>query len=439
MIEKNRDMRHLLYQNKETLQITVLGLGYVGLPLLIAFLKNGYSARGFDLNQRRIDNLKNGIDGTKEVDQAEILIAKSASLSNDDNILSNSDIFVVTVPTPLTQDREPDLDPLKKACRAIAKHIKRSNIVIFESTVYPGATEEVCAPIIEKESGLVFNQDFFCGYSPERINPGEATKKLENIVKITSGSTPETAEFVDGLYNTIIKAGTHRASSIQIAEAAKVIENTQRDLNIALMNELSMIFHKLNIDTKEVIDAASTKWNFIPFNPGLVGGHCIGIDPYYLTYRSMQTGFEADVILAGRKVNDNMYAFVADAIQRTFSDMLKNNPPPSVLLLGATFKKNCPDLRNSQVHHLYTALETFGFNITIHDAWADPQEMTATYPTTSVKNIPIDRIFDAVVLTVPHDEYIKLGEVKIRSLCKQSGRFFDLYSTFDRKKGDWRL
>ena len=323
----------------EEVKVSILGLGYVGLPLLIAFCKKGFKAVGFDTNKNRINELRMGIDKTKEAKPEELSFLKNASLTCDEKLMHGSDIFIVTVPTPLMMDKSPDLTPLKEACISIGKQLQTSNTVIFESTVYPGATEEFCVPILEETSNLKFNTDFFCGFSPERINPGDSSRKLENIVKVVSGSTPETLELVNELYSKIIEAGTHKAESIKIAEAAKIIENTQRDLNIALMNELSMMFKKLNIDTKSVLNAASTKWNFLPFQPGLVGGHCIGVDPYYLTHKAMEIDFNPQVILAGRTVNDTMFDFVAQNVKKLVFDTFGTIANKNLLILGATFKK----------------------------------------------------------------------------------------------------
>jgi len=392
-------------------KIGIIGLGYVGLPLAVEFGKI-IEVVGFDINQSRIDELKNGIDRTLEVDNGELKLAKHLSFSSDVNDLKSANYFIVTVPTPVDEYHVPDLRPLQSASKTVGTALKKGDIVIYESTVYPGCTEEVCVPILEKESRLKFNTDFFAGYSPERINPGDKQHRLPNIKKVTSGSTHEVAENVDQLYKKIIKAGTHRASSIKVAEAAKVIENSQRDLNIAFVNELALIFQRIGIDTHEVLEAAGTKWNFLPFKPGLVGGHCIGVDPYYLTYKAESLGYHPEVILSGRKINDNMPIHIANDVIKL---MAKNQLPihgGKVLVLGLTFKENCPDIRNSKVVDVVSELTSFGTQVDIYDPHADGEEVKHEYNLELVKNI--SKKYHAVVLAVGHKEFssLDLNQVK---------------------------
>ena len=392
-------------------KIGIIGLGYVGLPLAVEFGKI-MEVVGFDINQSRVDELKKGIDRTLEVDKEELKSVRHLIFSSDVNDLESVNHFIITVPTPVDEYHVPDLGPLKSASKTIGAVLKKGDIVIYESTVFPGCTEEVCVPILESESGLKFNKDFFAGYSPERINPGDKEHRLPNIKKVTSGSTPEVADRVDQLYKKIIKAGTHKASSIKVAEAAKVIENSQRDLNIAFVNELALIFQRVGIDTHEVLEAAGTKWNFLPFKPGLVGGHCIGVDPYYLTYKAESLGYHPEVILSGRKINDNMPIYIANDVIKL---MAKNQLPihdGKVLVLGLTFKENCPDIRNSKVVDVVRELVSFGTQVDIYDPHADGEEVKHEYNLELVKSI--SKKYHAIVLAVGHKEFssLDLNQVK---------------------------
>ncbi len=416
------------------LKLAVIGLGYVGLPLAHAF-SSKYSVVGFDITQKRIDELNNGNDRTLELSEAQV----KESLSNgmkfthvlDD--IADCNIYIVTVPTPIDKNKRPDLTPLFKASESIGKVLKKDDIVIYESTVYPGATEDDCVPVLEKVSGLKFNQDFFCGYSPERINPGDKEHTVTKILKVTSGSTPEIGNKVDALYANVITAGTHLAPSIKVAEAAKVIENSQRDINIAFVNELAIIFNKLNIDTEAVLEAAGTKWNFLPFRPGLVGGHCIGVDPYYLTHKAQQVGYNPEIILAGRRLNDNMGIYVANQVIKLMIKKGQKIDGAKVLVLGITFKENCPDIRNSRVIDVIEELKDFGVNITIQDPWADANEVKNEYGLDLVENTNLDN-YDAVILAVAHDEFKKLD---LKSSDQQV--LFDIKSIVDRSNVDGRL
>jgi UDP-N-acetyl-D-glucosamine/UDP-N-acetyl-D-galactosamine dehydrogenase len=392
-------------------KIGIIGLGYVGLPLAVEFGKI-LQVVGFDINQSRINELKNGIDRTLEVDKEELESAKRLNFSSDPNDLKLVNYFIVTVPTPVDEYHVPDLRPLQLASKTVGSVLKKGDIVIYESTVYPGCTEEVCVPILEAESGLKFNKDFFAGYSPERINPGDKLHRLPNIKKVTSGSTPEVAENVDQLYKKIIKAGTHKASSIKVAEAAKVIENSQRDLNIAFVNELALIFQRVGIDTHEVLEAAGTKWNFLPFKPGLVGGHCIGVDPYYLTYKAESLGYHPEVILSGRKINDNMPIYIANDVIKL---MAKNQLPihgGKVLMMGLTFKENCPDIRNSKVVDVVRELISFGTEVDIYDPHADVEEVRHEYNLELIKSI--SKKYHAIVLAVGHKEFYSVDLNQVR-------------------------
>ncbi len=386
-------------------RIGIIGLGYVGLPLAVEFGKI-LEVIGFDINQSRIDELKKGIDRTLEVDKDELSSSKGLSFTTNAEDLKKVNYFIVTVPTPVDEYKTPDLTPLIKASETVGRVLKKGDIVIYESTVYPGCTEEDCVPVLEKFSGLKFNVDFFCGYSPERINPGDKQHRLPNIKKVTSGSTPEIAEKVDQLYKKIIKAGTHKASSLKVAEAAKVIENAQRDINIAFVNELSLIFERMGIDTHEVLNAASTKWNFLPYKPGLVGGHCIGVDPYYLTYKADSLGYHPQVILAGRRINDNMGVHIAN---RVIKLMTQNNLPVNkskILVLGITFKENCPDIRNSKAIDVIRELQSFGTDVEVYDPHADTQEVKHEYGLSLTA--ALNKKYAAIVLAVSHDEFKKL-------------------------------
>lgn len=394
-------------------KIAIIGLGYVGLPLAVEFAKK-YPVVGFDIFQARIDELKNGYDRTLELTEAEVkeAIAHKMEFSTNLETLHDCTIFIVTVPTPIDKNKRPDLTPLIKASETVGKVLKKGDIVIYESTVYPGATEEDCVPVLEKFSGLTFNVDFFCGYSPERINPGDKTHTVTKILKVTSGSTPEVAEKVDALYRSIITAGTHKASSIKVAEAAKVIENSQRDINIAFINELSIIFSRLGIDTQEVLEAAGTKWNFLPFRPGLVGGHCIGVDPYYLTHKAQEVGYNSEIILAGRRLNDNMGIYVANQVIKLMIKKGHKIEGSKVLILGITFKENCPDIRNSRIIDVIKELQEFGVQIAIYDPWADAKEVKHEYNLELMKELPALNAYDALVLAVAHQEFQTLNMVK---------------------------
>ncbi|NCU24690.1 Vi polysaccharide biosynthesis UDP-N-acetylglucosamine C-6 dehydrogenase TviB [Acinetobacter haemolyticus] len=413
------------------LKIAIIGLGYVGLPLAVEFGKK-VSVVGFDIHQKRVDELKSGQDHTLEVSPEELKQAAQLSYSSNLNDLKECNFFIVTVPTPVDEVNRPDLTPLRKASETLGKVIKKGDIVVYESTVYPGATEEVCIPVLEQISGLKFNQDFFAGYSPERINPGDKVNTLTKIKKITSGSTPEVADFVDQVYASIITAGTHKASSIKVAEAAKVIENTQRDLNIALVNELSVIFDRLGIDTIDVLEAAGSKWNFLPFRPGLVGGHCIGVDPYYLTHKAEEVGYHPQVILAGRRINDNMARYVA---RNTIKRMLQNGidvPRAKVGVLGVTFKENCPDIRNSKVADLIREFEAWGAQVVVADPWADAEEVKHEYGI-ELGQVNAEHPVDALVVAVGHNEFRKLSATELKSYVRSNQPVLaDVKGLFDR-------
>lgn len=418
-------------------KIAVVGLGYVGLPLAAAFGEKR-DIVGFDIDEKRIAELKDGVDFTREVSGEELAASKGLSFTDVLEGIRDCQIYIVTVPTPIDEFKSPDLTPLVKASESVGKVLKRGDIVIYESTVYPGATEEVCVPILEKVSGLVFNQDFHAGYSPERINPGDKEHRVTNIKKVTSGSTPEIATEVDELYAGIITAGTHKTSSIKVAEAAKVIENTQRDLNIALMNELSMIFSKLKIDTHEVIAAASTKWNFLPFKPGLVGGHCIGVDPYYLTHKAQAIGYHPDIILAGRRVNDNMGPYAASELVKAMIKAGHTIARARVLIMGFAFKENCPDLRNTRVIDVVKELSEFGCHVDVTDCWANNEEAEHEYGISLHEN-PEKGQYDAVLLAVPHREYAELSSGELREYLKGNGVLFDLKGVLPLGEADLRL
>jgi UDP-N-acetyl-D-galactosamine dehydrogenase len=417
-------------------RIAIIGLGYVGLPLAVEFGKK-FEVIGFDINQARVKELQGGNDATLEVSCAE-LAATNLTLSSDVKALEHANIYIVTVPTPIDNHKQPDLTPLIKASEMIGTVINNGDIVIYESTVYPGATEEACIPVVEQVSGLTFNKDFFAGYSPERINPGDKEHRVINILKVTSGSTPEIAETVDQLYKSIIIAGTHKASSIKVAEAAKVIENTQRDVNIALINELSIIFNKLNIDTLEVLEAAGTKWNFLPFRPGLVGGHCIGVDPYYLTHKAQSVGYHPEMILAGRRLNDGMGAYV---VSQLVKKMLKNKiqvDNANVVVMGLTFKENCPDLRNTKIVDIVSELKEYNINVDITDPWCASEQAEHEYGLT-LSSIGEQNKYDAIILAVSHDEFKKLGVENIRKLGKKNHVLYDLKYLLPKNEVDMRL
>ncbi|MGF6527452.1 Vi polysaccharide biosynthesis UDP-N-acetylglucosamine C-6 dehydrogenase TviB [Variovorax sp. PvP013] len=418
--------------------IAIIGLGYVGLPLAAEFGKKR-PVVGFDIDARRIAELQAGHDRTLETTAEELQAASQLSFTSHGDDLRDCGVFIVTVPTPIDNANRPDLTPLVKASETVGKVMRQGAVVIFESTVYPGATEEVCVPILERFSGKKFNVDFFCGYSPERINPGDKEHRLPSIKKVTSGSTPEVAEAVDRLYREIITAGTHKASSIKVAEAAKVIENTQRDVNIALMNELSLIFHRLGIDTLEVLQAAGTKWNFLPFRPGLVGGHCIGVDPYYLTHKAVEVGYHPEVILAGRRINDNMASHVADQVVKL---MLRKNLPvlgSKVLVLGLTFKENCPDVRNTKVVDIVTTLRGYNTQVDVYDPWINVEDAEHEYGLTCLRQPPAAGAYDAVVLAVSHHQFVTLGEAGIKAFGKPEAVLFDVKSLFPLGAADGRL
>ena len=417
--------------------IAVIGLGYVGLPLAVEFGKS-ISVIGFDINKQRIQALRQGKDSTLELTSDQILQAKKLSFSSSVEDIKSKNVFIVTVPTPIDENNTPDLSPLRRASEMLGGVLKPGDIVVYESTVYPGATEEVCIPILESVSGLVFNQDFYAGYSPERINPGDKENTLTKIKKITSGSTPETAQLVNELYLSIIEAGTHLASSIKVAEAAKVIENTQRDLNIAIINEFAKIFNKLDIDTQEVLDAAGTKWNFLPFKPGLVGGHCISVDPYYLTYKAKEVGYQPEVILAGRRINDGMGQYVATQLVKKVSSRKIHIDEARVLILGFTFKGDCPDVRNTKVIEIINELESFNMKVDVHDHWADASEVHHEYGIKLIDNL-VDDSYDAIVIAVDHTDYKSWGETKLRKLCKENHILYDLKYCLPVNASDLRL
>ena len=417
--------------------ICIIGLGYVGLPLAVEFGKKTKTI-GFDINQQRVSELLKGHDHTLELDATELSEATQLTYSTSEADIKNADVYIVTVPTPINSGNQPDLTPLEKASALLGRVIGKNAIVIYESTVYPGCTEEVCVPIIEKTSGFVFNKDFYAGYSPERINPGDKLRRVHNIIKITSGSTPEVAEYVDQLYRKIVVVGTHKASSLKVAEAAKVIENTQRDLNIALVNELALIFHKLGIDTLEVLEAAGTKWNFLPFRPGLVGGHCISVDPYYLTYRAQQAGYYPEVILSGRRVNNSIGAFVAESVIKMMTKRKVHVVDSKVLIMGLTFKENCPDLRNTGVIDIIEELQTFNTHVDIYDPWADAAEAHREYGV-SLIDAPILGTYDAIIICVGHDKFKELGAEGIRALGKPGNVLFDVKHILPKSAVDARL
>ena len=418
-------------------RIGVIGMGYVGLPLAVEFSKKRPTI-GFDLKARRIEELRRHLDVTREVTTEELQQAGNLQYTNLVEELRPCTVFIVAVPTPIDSNKRPDFTPLIAASKTVAQVLKKDDVVIYESTVYPGATEEVCVPILERDSGLVFNRDFFCGYSPERINPGDHEHRLPTIVKVTSGSTPAIADFVDSLYGLIITAGTFKASSIKVAEAAKVIENTQRDVNIALINELALIFNRLGINTMEVLRAAGTKWNFLPFRPGLVGGHCIGVDPYYLTHKAQEVGYHPEMILAGRRLNDDMGRYIAS---ETVKLMLKRRihvADAHILILGLTFKENCPDLRNTRVIDIIAELNTFGARVDVHDPWVDQDEARRLYGCTMVETLE-DNSYDAVILAVAHREFAALTAERLRRMCRPASVIYDVKNILPRDAVDGSL
>ena len=418
-------------------KIAVIGLGYVGLPLAVEFGKK-YRTLGFDINAARIKELRAGRDSTLEIDARELKATRRLRFSAQARDLKSCNVFIVTVPTPIDQYKRPDLTPLLGASETVGRVLKRGDIVIYESTVYPGCTEEMCVPVLERLSSLRFNKDFFCGYSPERINPGDKQHRLPTIKKVTSGSMPRIADVVDALYASIVTAGTHRASSIKVAEAAKVIENTQRDVNIALINELALIFKRLRIDTEEVLRAAGTKWNFLPFRPGLVGGHCIGVDPYYLTHKATEIGYHPEMILAGRRINDGMGAYVAQQVVLLMTERRIMVADSRILILGLAFKENCPDLRNSKVIDIINELRRFDAQVDVYDPWVDAQGAHREYGVRPIKS-PKQAHYDAIVLAVAHDEFKALGAKKIRLWAKKMHVLFDVKYVFDAAHSDGRL
>lgn len=421
----------------EDVRIAVIGLGYVGLPLAVEFSKK-FQVLGFDINQERVRELKQGKDSTLEVSTSDLIEATDLEYSYNKKDLVSCNTYIVTVPTPINTYKQPDLTPLIRTSEMLGEVISRDDLIIYESTVYPGATEEDCIPVVERVSGLVFNQDFYAGYSPERINPGDKTHRLTNILKITSGSTKEIAEFVDSLYATIIKAGTHRASCIKVAEAAKVIENTQRDVNIALINELSVMFNKLDIDTLEVLEAAGTKWNFLPFKPGLVGGHCIGVDPYYLTHKAQSVGYHPEMILAGRRLNDRMAEHVASQLVKRMMKERIRVGGARVLVMGLTFKENCPDLRNTKVVDLISELRDYSISVDVIDPWCSKVEALNEYGLKLVSDFE-ENIYDAIILAVGHEEFKQMGSTAIRNLGKSNHVLYDLKYVLPKEQVDMRL
>ncbi|HIK48196.1 Vi polysaccharide biosynthesis UDP-N-acetylglucosamine C-6 dehydrogenase TviB [Thermosynechococcus sp. M55_K2018_012] len=420
----------------DTLKIAVVGLGYVGLPLAVEFGKKYYTI-GYDINDQRIAELKQGYDRTREVSEADLQACSLLMYTTCLEDLKSCNIFIISVPTPINNYKVPDLEPLRKASRSVGQVLSPQSIVIYESTVYPGLTEEVCVPILEQESKLKFNQDFFVGYSPERINPGDHNHRLTTIKKVTSGSTPEVAELVDRLYASIIPAGTHKVSSIRVAEAAKVIENIQRDINIAFVNELSVIFDLLDIDTEEVLAAASTKWNFLPFRPGLVGGHCIGVDPYYLTYKVGASNYHPELILAGRRINDNMGFYVAAQFLKLLIKKQINLSHARVLVMGLTFKENCPDLRNTRVVDVINELQSYGLEVDVYDPWADPEQAKREYGISLIEEL--SHQWDGIIIAVAHQQFYKMGRNGIRSLLKTPGVLYDVKWVLPKEDVDGRL
>lgn len=418
-------------------KIGVIGLGYVGLPLAVEFGKK-FSTVGFDINQQRVDELNSGTDFTLEVSEEELANSPLIEYSCNVEKLKGCNFYIVTVPTPIDEYKQPDLTPLIKASQMLGKVVGKGDIIVYESTVYPGATEEACLPEVEKVSGLTFNQDFFAGYSPERINPGDKEHRVTNILKVTSGSTDEIAEFIDSVYASIITAGTYKASSIKVAEAAKVIENTQRDLNIALVNELAVIFNKLGIDTEEVLKAAGTKWNFLPFRPGLVGGHCIGVDPYYLTHKAQAIGYNPEVILAGRRINDGMGEYVVSQLTKAMIKKKIQVNGSNVLVMGLTFKENCPDVRNTKVVDILTELADYEINAHVYDPWVNPEEAMHEYGVSLIEK-PEASTYDAVVFAVAHNEFKAMSIEDIRALMKSEHVIYDLKYMLDQSASDIRL
>lgn len=421
----------------QDIRLAVVGLGYVGLPLAVEF-GHKRPVVGFDINQRRIDELKNGNDFTLETSREELAAAKQLVFTTNIEDLRACNCYIVTVPTPIDEYKRPDLTPLIRASETVGKVLKKGDIVIYESTVYPGCTEEDCVPVLERVSGLKFNQDFYCGYSPERINPGDKEHRVTTIRKVTSGSTPAIADLVDGLYNEIITVGTHKAESIKVAEAAKVIENTQRDLNIALINELALIFNKMGIDTEAVLKAAGSKWNFLPFRPGLVGGHCIGVDPYYLTHKAQAIGYHPEIILAGRRLNDSMGAYVVAQLVKAMTKKRIQVEGARVLVMGLTFKENCPDLRNTRVVDIVAELKDYNCVVDVYDPWVSPEEAQHEYGITPIR-APESGSYDAIILAVAHHQFRDMGAAAIRALGKPGTVLYDLKYVLDPQESDLRL
>lgn len=419
------------------IKLAIIGLGYVGLPLAVEFGKVR-TVVGFDINQKRIDELKSGTDFTLETTREELKAATYLTYTTNVDDLRECNCFIVTVPTPIDEHKRPDLAPLIKASETVGKVLKKGNIVIYESTVYPGATEEDCVPVIEKFSGLKFNQDFYCGYSPERINPGDKEHRVTTIKKVTSGSTPEVADLVDALYNEIITVGTHKASSIKVAEAAKVIENTQRDVNIALINELALIFNKMGIDTEAVLQAAGSKWNFLPFRPGLVGGHCIGVDPYYLTHKAQAIGYHPEIILAGRRLNDSMGVYVVTQLIKAMTKRRIQVNGSRILVMGLAFKENCPDLRNTRVVDIVTELKDYSCEVDVYDPWVTIEEAQHEYGITPISN-PKPGSYDGIILAVAHSQFRDMGAAAIRKLGKSAHVLYDLKYLLTAGESDLRL
>lgn len=422
--------------NLANVNIAVVGLGYVGLPLALSFARTRHVI-GFDIAHKRISDLRVGFDVTLGATAEELRDTPNLTFSTDPRDMAQSNVYIITVPTPIDEFKRPDLKPLLGASRSVGSVLSKGDIVIYESTVYPGATEEDCVPVLEDVSGLRFNEDFFVGYSPERINPGDKVNTLETITKITSGSTPVTAKFVNALYQSIITAGTHLAPSIRVAEAAKVIENTQRDINIALMNEFALIFERLGVNTLDVLAAAGTKWNFLPFRPGLVGGHCISVDPYYLTHKAKTVGYDAEIVLAGRKINDAMGGFIAKQMIRAM--ILKSIPikDSRILLMGLTFKENCPDLRNTRVVDLITELESFGINVDVYDPWANPVEALAEYGISLID--PVEGAYDGILVPVCHDQFLAMSDADLRKLARPTHIIYDVKGALTQVDADLYL
>lgn len=421
----------------ENIKIAIIGLGYVGLPLALAFSKK-FNVVGYDINHKRVSQLKKQQDCTLELDKQELQQLKNITISSNPDVLATCNFYIVTVPTPIDNFKQPDLNPLIQASKTIAQYLKNGDIVVYESTVYPGTTEEICIPVLEQHSNLIFNQDFFAGYSPERINPGDKIRKVTNIKKVTAGSTPKVANFINQIYLQIIEAGTYLAPSIKIAEASKVIENTQRDVNIALMNELALIFNRLGIDTEEVLKAAETKWNFLPFRPGLVGGHCISVDPYYLTHKAQSVGFHPEIILAARRLNDRMGEYVATQLIKVMVKKQIQVVGGNILVMGLSFKENCPDIRNTKIIDLIESLKDYDLNLDIYDPWVDPKEVKKEYGLQPIQQLK-QGYYDAIVLAIGHQKFIDFGYEYIKKLGREKSIIYDLKNIFELNQSDIRL